>query len=228
MTVILKVSQVHPYVLSEIYARHCGKTKVEYDTVPPAEAGGRGHITRALQAKERSLNFILRKIGRCGSKPPPSFSRVEGMEACEDRIHCFSCCQINCHLTGSLSPSKRGLRDSKTQTEAGRTVKKVNMGFSMTGLALSVSASMSERLAEPPDHLKLQGCRINAPSKHRSTWQPRACCQEARGQDFFPTEISPCQSKYSQRTTQKIGLFAISEADDTSLPARGKSHTTRT
>lgn len=70
MTVNPKVSQVHPYVLSEIYARHCGKTKVEYDTVPSAQAGGRGHITRDLQAKARSLNFILRKTGSCGSKTP--------------------------------------------------------------------------------------------------------------------------------------------------------------
>lgn len=140
------------------------------------------------------------------------------MEAWGDRRCCFSHCQITCHLTGSFG-KKRGLRNSKRQTEARRTVKQLSMGFSVTASALLLSLPACLRDWQSPQPIwsyPRQGCRIiPTASKRRSAWQPRACCQEASGQDFLPKEISSCQSERDRRTTWKMRLSDISQADDT-------------
>lgn len=88
-----------------------------------AEPGVRGHITRDLQVKPRSLNFILMETGSCGSKGK-SFSRAEGMEACWDRRHYFLDAKPPVIL---LAPYVLAERETKgpqeTEIEAGRTEK---------------------------------------------------------------------------------------------------------
>lgn len=148
------------------------------------------------------------------------------MKACGDRRRRFSHCQTTCHLTGSFG-KKRGLRNSKRQTEA---VKKLSVGFSVTASALLLSLPACLRDWQSPQPIwsyPRQGCRIiPTASKRRSAWQPRACCQEASGQDFLPTEISSCQSERDRRTTWKMRLFDISQADDTVRTSRHFSQPT--
>lgn len=104
------------------------------------------------------------------------------------------------------------------QTEAGRTAKKLSVGFSMAALAFLVSPPVCLRDWQSPQptlNYPRQSCRIIlTASKRRSTWWPRACCQEASGQDSLPTETSPCQSEPSLHTSSKIRLFAMSQAND--------------
>lgn len=81
-------------------------------------------------SQTKKLELYLQ--GAVKKQKSSSFSRVEGIEAHGDRRRhsLFSLPLVICWLFKSWK--KRGWRDSKRQTKAGRTVKKLSTGFSVT------------------------------------------------------------------------------------------------
>lgn len=182
-----------------------------------AEPGLRGHITRDLQVILRSLNFVLMETGSSGILVELGVWRPMG-----DRRHYFLAVKPPVKLLAPHVLAERkteGLRER--ETGPGRTAQKLTVDLQRQRPFHALSARLSKRLAEPPAHSEPSQARLPNNSCHLQTAlhvPAEGCCQEARGQDSFPNETSPCQSEGGRHTSQKNRTAAVHQADD-GIPA---------
>lgn len=95
-----------------------------------AEPGVRGHIIRGLQVKLRSLTFILREIGSCGSKSPQVLGELRKWRPVGIKdIASLAAKPPVILLAPYVLAEGKTEGQQETETEAGRTARKLSVGF---------------------------------------------------------------------------------------------------
>lgn len=138
------------------------------------------------------------------------------MEACGDRSHCLLAAKPPViFLAPYILAERQTEGPQETEIDRGReNSEEAEYRLPVTALPFMLSLPACLRDWQSPRPIlnpPTQGCQIiPTTSKRRSTWQPRACCQEASGQDSFPTETYPCQSEWEIRLLPSIKQMSLS------------------